>query len=149
MTEGFSQTDSAREIGVEKATKFVKLTPLAIAVIEELIRKDSSPEQVFRFLSRTQYLQISYETIYQHILNANAEGGTAILPLCESFIRNAGNARVPLIIAAGYQTVSASMSDQLSWRPENGSVTKRSIPLSEKSTKKHYSAWLKGKLNSR
>jgi IS30 family transposase len=59
-----------------KATKFVKLTPPVIAMIEELIRKEFSPEQVSGFLSRTHHLRMSHETIYQHILNDKAKGGT-------------------------------------------------------------------------
>ena len=59
-----------------KAIKFVKLTPPVIAMIEELIRKDFSPEQVSGFLSRTHHPRVSHETIYQHILNDKAKGGT-------------------------------------------------------------------------
>jgi IS30 family transposase len=59
-----------------KAHKFVKLTPPAIALINECIRKDFSPEQVSGFLARMHHLRISHETIYQHILNDKTKGGT-------------------------------------------------------------------------
>ena len=59
-----------------KAHKFVKLTPQVIALINECIRQDFSPEQVSGFVARTQNLHISHETIYQHILNDKSKGGT-------------------------------------------------------------------------
>jgi IS30 family transposase len=59
-----------------KAHKFVKLTPPAIALINECIRQDFSPEQVSGFLARMHHLRISHETIYQHILNDKTKGGT-------------------------------------------------------------------------
>jgi IS30 family transposase len=59
-----------------KAIKFVKLTPPVIAMIEEFIQKDLSPEQISGFLSRTHHLRVSHETIYQHILKDKATGGT-------------------------------------------------------------------------
>jgi len=59
-----------------EAHKCVKLTPQVIAMIEELIRKDLSPEQISGFLSRTHHLRMSHETIYQHILKDKAKGGT-------------------------------------------------------------------------
>ena len=59
-----------------EAHKCVKLTPQVIALINECIRQDFSPEQVSGFLSRMHYLRISHETIYQHILNDKTKGGT-------------------------------------------------------------------------
>jgi IS30 family transposase len=59
-----------------QAIKFVKLTPLVIAMIEELIRKDLSPEQISGFLTRTHHLRVSHEAIYQHILKNKATEGT-------------------------------------------------------------------------
>ena len=59
-----------------EAHKCVKLTLLAIALINECIRQDFSPEQISGFLSRMHYLRISHETIYQHILNDKTKGGT-------------------------------------------------------------------------
>ena len=59
-----------------KAHKFVKLTPPVIALINECIRQDFSPEQVSGFLSRMHHLRISHETIYQYILNDKTKGGT-------------------------------------------------------------------------
>jgi len=48
-----------------KGLKLVKHTPPVIAMIEELIRNDLSPEQVSRFLARTSHLMMNYETIYR------------------------------------------------------------------------------------
>lgn len=107
MKAGFSQTDSAKEIGVHKstvcrelrrnlgkkgyrpkqahamavhrrtkATKFVTLTPQVSAVIEDLIRREFSPEQVSGFVARMHSFRISHETIYQYILKDKAKGGT-------------------------------------------------------------------------
>jgi IS30 family transposase len=59
-----------------KAHKFVTLTPPVIALINECIRQDFSPEQVSGFLARMHHLRISHETIYQHILNDKIKGGT-------------------------------------------------------------------------
>jgi len=59
-----------------EAHKCVKLTPQVIALINECIRQDFSPEQVSGFLSRMHHLRISHETIYQHILNDKIKGGT-------------------------------------------------------------------------
>jgi IS30 family transposase len=58
-----------------EAHKCVKLTPPVIALINECIRQDFSPEQVSGFLARMHHLRISHETIYQHILNDKAKGG--------------------------------------------------------------------------
>ena len=86
-----------------EAAKFVKLTPQIVASIHECIQHDFSPEQVSGFFAQTQNLRMSHEMIYQHILNDN----TAI---CGISIKNVRNATVPMIVAAGYQAVSASMS---------------------------------------
>ncbi len=57
------------------AQKAIKLTPRLIGLVENLLKKDFSPEQVSGFLSRTSELSISHETIYQHILKDKASGG--------------------------------------------------------------------------
>lgn len=116
MKAGFSQADSAKEIGVHKstvcrelrrnkgkkgyrpkqahrmafdrrkrATKFVKMTPLIIDMIDKLIEHDFSPEQVSGFLKRTRNFLISHETIYQHILKDKAKGGTLYTHLRHSY----------------------------------------------------------------
>jgi IS30 family transposase len=59
-----------------EAHKCVKLTPQVIALVNECIRQDFSPEQVSGFLSRMHHLRISHETIYQHILTDKTKGGT-------------------------------------------------------------------------
>jgi IS30 family transposase len=58
-----------------KAHKFVKMTPSVIALINEFIRQDFTPEQVSSFLARTHYLRISHESIYRHLLVDKARGG--------------------------------------------------------------------------
>ena len=59
----------------EKAAKFVKLTPQVVALIDDLIKQDFSPEQVSGFLDRTYGLRISHETIYKHVLVDKANRG--------------------------------------------------------------------------
>lgn len=59
----------------EKALKFAKLTPPVVALIEELIRFDFSPEQVSGFLKLNYDFHISHETIYKHLLADKAKGG--------------------------------------------------------------------------
>ena len=59
----------------KKALKFVKLTPPVVALIDELIRFDFSPEQVSGFLKLNYDFHISHETIYKHLLADKAKGG--------------------------------------------------------------------------
>jgi len=59
-----------------QATKFIKMTPQLIDSIDNLIRQDFSPEQVSGFLKKNQQIDISHETIYQHILSDKTNGGT-------------------------------------------------------------------------
>ena len=68
----------AHRMAVERskqACKFVKMTPQAIAVIEDLIRREFSPEQASAFLKNKEKIQISHETIYQHVIKDKANGG--------------------------------------------------------------------------
>ena len=58
------------------ASKFVKLTPQIIPLVNSLIRQDFSPEQVSGTLKRNHGLMISHETIYRHLLADKASGGT-------------------------------------------------------------------------
>jgi IS30 family transposase len=46
------------------------------ALIDELLRRQWSPEQVAGYLARTGQLSISHETIYRHIWRDKREGGT-------------------------------------------------------------------------
>ena len=59
-----------------KAKKFVKMTPQVVALIEDLVGQDFSPEQVCGFLKRKHTIQISHETVYQHVLADKAKGGS-------------------------------------------------------------------------
>ncbi len=58
-----------------RADKFVKMTPQLIAIIDNLIRNDYSPEQISGALKRNHRIRISHETIYQHILSNKITGG--------------------------------------------------------------------------
>ena len=109
MKAGFSQTYIASEIGVHKSTvsrelsrnrgqkgyrlalerrakacKYVKMTSTLIPLIEDLIRKDFSPEQLCGFLSRHHNIRISHESIYRHVLKDKAQGGDLYLHLRHS-----------------------------------------------------------------
>ena len=59
-----------------QAVKHKKMKAQLIAIIDDLIRKDFSPEQVTGFLNRNHRINISHETIYQHILADKSTGGT-------------------------------------------------------------------------
>ena len=67
-----------------KACKFVKMTCTLIPLIEDLIRKDFSPEQVCGFLSRHHNIRISHESIYRYVLKDKAQGGDLYLHLRHS-----------------------------------------------------------------
>ncbi len=58
-----------------RADKFIKMTPQLIAIIENLIRNDYSPEQISGALKRNHRIRISHETIYHHILSDKITGG--------------------------------------------------------------------------
>jgi IS30 family transposase len=59
----------------QKAKKYVRLTPEVIGLIEEFLCQDFSPEQVCGFLARNHNIEISHESIYQHVLADKARGG--------------------------------------------------------------------------
>ncbi len=59
----------------QKANKYVKMTPQVIGLIEGFLCQDFSPEQVSGFLARKHNIQISHESIYQHVLGDKARGG--------------------------------------------------------------------------
>ena len=52
-----------------------------LALVEELLRKEWSPEQVSGHLARTRELAISHETIYRHVWKDLKKGGTLYLHL--------------------------------------------------------------------
>ena len=53
-----------------------RFTPEDFAVVEELLRRQWSPEQVSGYLARQGLLAISHETIYRHVWRDKGEGGT-------------------------------------------------------------------------
>lgn len=53
-----------------------QFTPLEWAQVQELLRKDWSPEQVAGWLRRFHLLEISHETIYRYIWAEKRAGGT-------------------------------------------------------------------------
>lgn len=57
------------------AKKSVKMTTKFKAIIEELIKKDWSPEQISGYLRIYKDIKISHERIYQHILVDKKNGG--------------------------------------------------------------------------
>lgn len=58
-----------------EANKCVKMTPEIIGLIEKFLCQDFSPEQVSGFLATKHNIQISHESIYQHVLADKARGG--------------------------------------------------------------------------
>jgi IS30 family transposase len=68
----------------QNAKKYIKMMPEIIALIEELISKDFSPDQVSGFLARKHNINISHERIYQHILNDKINGGSLFKHLRQS-----------------------------------------------------------------
>lgn len=58
------------------AAKAIKMTGGVVAVIEEKIRLDWSPEQISGWLREEQGIAISHERIYQHIWTDKRHGGT-------------------------------------------------------------------------
>src|ERR687889_911331 len=58
------------------------------AVVEELLRRQWSPEQVAGHLARTGRLSISHETIYRHVWRDKKQGGTLY-----THLRGAGKKR--------------------------------------------------------
>ena len=68
----------------QNAKKHIKMMPEVIALIEELISEDFSPDQVSGFLARNHNINISHERIYQHILNDRINGGSLFKHLRQS-----------------------------------------------------------------
>ena len=60
----------------QDAAKYVKLTPKIITLVNSLIRQDFSPDQVSGSLKRNHGVMISHETIYRHLLDDKANGGS-------------------------------------------------------------------------
>ena len=58
-----------------RSRKRSHFTPQQWQMIEKLLRADLSPEQVSGWLARRRLLQISHETIYQHIWRDKRHGG--------------------------------------------------------------------------
>jgi IS30 family transposase len=54
------------------------------ALIDELLRRQWSPEQVAGHLRRVGLLRISHETIYRHVWRDKKEGGLALHPSARS-----------------------------------------------------------------
>lgn len=59
----------------QQATKSIKMNPCTIALLEELIRFDLSPEQASETLALKHNIFISHERIYQHIWADKKKGG--------------------------------------------------------------------------
>jgi len=68
----------------QNVKKHIKMMPEVIALIEELISEDFSPDQVSGFLARNHNINISHERIYQHILNDRINGGSLFKHLRQS-----------------------------------------------------------------
>ena len=68
----------------QNAKKHIKMMPEVIALIEELISEDFSPDKVSGFLARNHNINISHERIYQHILNDRINGGSLFKHLRQS-----------------------------------------------------------------
>ena len=60
------------------ACKTIKMTTALIALIESKLNERWSPEQVSGWLREDQSIDISYETIYQHIWSDKQSGGSII-----------------------------------------------------------------------
>ena len=57
------------------ASKAIKMTTSLIRIIDLKIKEKWSPEQISGWLRENQKIEISYETIYQHIRNDKRRGG--------------------------------------------------------------------------
>ncbi len=60
----------------KKATKAKKMTAGVIALIEDKLRLEWSPEQISGWLAQEQAIFISHERIYQHVWSDKRQGGT-------------------------------------------------------------------------
>lgn len=68
----------------QQAAKALKMTPIAIELIESQIRFDLSPEQVSNLLKLEYDIYVSHERIYQHIWADKRAGGDLYLHLRHS-----------------------------------------------------------------
>jgi len=71
--------DQANQLAKDRksqAEKLIKMTKKLKATIEELVKKDWSPEQVSGYLRIYKNIKISHERIYQHILVDKKNGGS-------------------------------------------------------------------------
>lgn len=59
----------------KKLARTVKLTPEIIAMIDDKIKEDYSPEQICSRLKMETEISLSHETVYQHILKDKKNGG--------------------------------------------------------------------------
>lgn len=57
------------------ASKRIKMSPEVIAIVNDLIRKDFSPEQISGHMKKVRSFKLSHEAIYQHILKDKEAGG--------------------------------------------------------------------------
>jgi IS30 family transposase len=60
----------------QQAPQTLKMTPTLIALIEDMVLLDWSPEQISGTLKEEQCISISHERIYQHIWTDKLNGGT-------------------------------------------------------------------------
>ena len=87
--QGLNQSQIAREIGRHRSTvcrelgrnstradgRYRAFTAQDFALVDGLLRRQWSPEQVAGYLARTGQLSISHETIYRHVWRDKREGG--------------------------------------------------------------------------
>ena len=66
------------------ATKSIKLTPDTVDLVEHMINQDFSPEQISGTLKKRYNLNLSHETVYQHILRDKKNGGQLYTHLRQS-----------------------------------------------------------------
>ena len=82
--DGWYRAERAHERSVarrKRSRRNQQFTPTQIARVEELLRREWSPEQVAGYLRRKRELLISHETIYRHIWRDRKNGGTLYLHL--------------------------------------------------------------------
>jgi len=66
-----------------RSRRNLRFTAEDFALVDELLRRQWSPEQVAGYLNRTGQLSISHETIYRHVWRDKREGGTLYTHLLE------------------------------------------------------------------
>jgi IS30 family transposase len=70
-----TQAQQMANLRQKEKPKPIKMTKETIALIDDKIKQDWSPEQVSGRLLKDDDISISHETIYQHLLNDKANGG--------------------------------------------------------------------------